>query len=62
MSGFLAAAVGYREFWSGDQVRAQVARHKEAVERRYASSQGSTVNVDPRDIRLMLLFTTPTQR
>ena len=62
MSGFLAAALGYREFWSGDQVRAQVARRKEAADRRYASSHGSTVKVDPRDIRLMLVFATPTQR
>jgi hypothetical protein len=62
MSGFLAAALAYREFWSGDQVRALVTRGKEAAERRYASSHGSTVKFDPRDIRLMLLFTTPTQR
>jgi hypothetical protein len=62
MSGFLAAALAYREFWSADQVRELVTRRKEAAERRYASSHGPTVKVDQRDIRLMLLFTTPTQR
>jgi hypothetical protein len=66
MSGFLAAALGYREFWSGDEVRAavraEVTRRKEAADRRYGSSRGSIVDVDPRDIRLMLLFTAPTQR
>jgi hypothetical protein len=62
MSGFLAAALGYREFWSGDQVRALVARHRETAASLYPSSHESTVKIDARDIRLMLLFATPTQR
>lgn len=60
MSGFLAAALGYREFWSGDRVKTVVARRNEAAAKLYPSSRGSTVKVD--DIRLMLLFATPTQR
>lgn len=62
MSGFLAAALGYREFWSGDQVRALVNRRNEAAANRYQSSSGPAVEPDPRDTRLMLLFAAPTQR
>jgi len=72
MTGFLAAALGYRDFLSGDQVRAQftedqvraaVARRNEEVARSlYSSPHEPTVKRDPSDIRLMLLFVTPTQR
>ncbi len=62
MSGFLAAALGYREFWSGDQVRSLVTRRNEEAAASLYLSHGSTVKIGPRDIRLMLLFATPTQR
>jgi hypothetical protein len=72
MSGFLAAGLGYREFRSGDEVRAQftedqvraaVARRNEGVAGNlYSSPHEPTVKRDPSDIRLMLLFVTPTQR
>jgi hypothetical protein len=72
MNGFLAAALGYREFRSGDEVRALVSgdevralvthRDDEIAATLYPSSHGSAVKRDPRDIRLMLLFSTPTQR
>jgi hypothetical protein len=63
MSGFLAAALGYREFWSGDQVRSLVAHHTDDVAAKlYPSSHRPAAKRDPRDIRLLLLFSTPTQR
>ncbi len=62
MSGFLAAALGYREFWSGDEVRALVTRRQNVAASLYPSSPRPTVEPDPKDIRLMLLFATPTQR
>jgi len=63
MSGFLSAALGYREFWSGDEVKALVARHNtEAAASIYPSSRSSSANADGKDLRLMLLFATPTQR
>ena len=63
MNGFLAAALGYREFWSGDEVRALVKRWSDtAAAKLYPSSRGPIARSDPDHIRLMLIFTTPTQR
>jgi hypothetical protein len=62
MSGFLAAALGYRDFWSGDQVRTLVTRYSEGAAVIFPSSHQPTVKTDPKEIRVMLLFATPTQR
>lgn len=64
MSGFLAAVLGYREFLPADQVRiaTAIARRKARAEKRYGPSAGADAGGDEHDIRLMLLFATPTQR